>query len=229
MSKAGLEPDSSTTRPLYLYLSSSPELYPKAWSVLQELHDSGHHIPVAAANVVIESCIAANLLAEAINLYKSLHTFISSGPNTETFNVLLQGCSRQRSKDTAMFLASEMAALGIKPDQLTYDRLILVCLHEEDYEDAFLYLEEMKAVASLKGENGWWLRNGTAIALVRRCLTEDDDRCWGLLGEMEKRGMVDERFRTWMERNWKGEGQPFNELERQELSGEDKLKEWATF
>ena len=33
----------------------------------------------------------------------------------------------------------------IKPDARIYERLIVLCLSEETYEDAFFHLEEMKA------------------------------------------------------------------------------------
>lgn len=227
MAKAGHQPDASTTRPIYFYLSSSPELPAKAWQVLHDLHEDGHQIPIAAINVVLECCVAVGNYDDSINLYKQMHTICDRGPNTDTFNTLLQGCTRRRSKDIAMFLASEMSALNVKPDQLTYDRLILICLSEDDYEDAFLYLEEMKAVGTLKDEQrGWWMRLGTASALVRRCIAEGDDRGWHVLNEMEKRfSIVEKRLRTWAEQNWKGS----SESKKSGLSGEEKLKDWGSY
>ena len=224
MSKAGLEPDSSSTRPLYLYLSSSEDLPSQGWKVLHELHEHGHAVPIAAINVVIEASMSVGHIDEAVGLYKQLHTLCESGANTETFNVVLQGCSHRKSKDLAMFLASEMAALGVKPDQLTYDRLILACLSEDDYEDAFLYLEEMKAAADLKGNEGWWVRSGTATALVKRCVTHGDDRAWLMLNEMDKKGYSKSgRLRTWAEQNWKGG----IEAHLPPPSSENKLSNWA--
>jgi pentatricopeptide repeat protein len=210
MSKAGHEPNSRSTRPLYLHLSSSSALPSRGWKVLQDLYEDGHEIPIAAVNVVIESTISVGHHDESVHLYKQVHTLCGYGPNTETFNVMLQGCSRRESKDLAMFLASEMKALGVKPDQLTYDRLILVCLRERDYEDAFLYLEEMKAVGRLKGDQGgWWMRGGTAAAFVRRCAAEHDDRAWVLLEEMERRKYIKSpSLRVWTEQKWKGDRGP---------------------
>lgn len=225
MSKAGLEPDSSCTRPLYLYLSSLEERPSKAWKVLQDLYEDGHTIPIAAINVVIEATIAVGHFDEAVSLYKHTHTLCESGANTETFNIVLQGCSHQRSKDRAMFLASEMAALGIKPDRLTYDRLIMVCLKEDDYEDAFLYLEEMEAVSNRKGEeDGWRMRGGTASAFIKKCVAKNDDRVWLLLEDIERRPDINSgRLRAWVEENWKGDQDP----KRLSSPGEGKLKGWA--
>lgn len=107
-------------------------------------------------------------------------------PDTTTINVLLQGCTKIHSslspKRTAMYLASEMARQDIRPDELTYDRLILVCLddRQQDYEDAFRYLEEMMAM-------GWRgrVRNGTWHALARRCASERDGRVNTVLEMMD--------------------------------------------
>jgi pentatricopeptide repeat protein len=225
MSKAGHEPNNRSTRPLYLYLSSSSALPSRGWKILQDLYEDGHEIPIAAVNVVIESTIAVGHHDESVRLYKKVHTLCEDGANTETFNVMLQGCSHQKSKDLAMFLASEMKALGVKPDQLTYDRLIMVCLHKHDYEDAFLYLEEMKTVGRLKGDQGgWWMRGGTAVGFVRRCVAENDDRAWLLLKEMERRNYIkSESLRAWAEQNWKGDRGP----EQPQSPGEEKLSDSA--
>jgi pentatricopeptide repeat protein len=99
-----------------------------------------------------------------------------------------------------------MAALGVKADRLTYDRLILTCLQEDDYEDAFRYLEEMIVVGEGKetedGKRGWWMRAGTAGELVRRCVVERDERYWNLLDEMTQRGMWNHKLRAWADEEW---------------------------
>ncbi|KAL5316649.1 hypothetical protein ACEPPN_015698 [Leptodophora sp. 'Broadleaf-Isolate-01'] len=228
MAKANIEPDTSTTRPLFLKLSASTELTQQAWSELESLVQAGHTIPVAAPNVVIEAYIQAGQFEQAVELYKSLHEICKSGPNTETFNVLLQGASRQARKDRSIFLASEMQALGVKPDMLTYDRLILACLKDQDdFEDAFRYLEEMVEVGADQPDGGWWMRGGTANVLIKRCVEKNDVRAWSLLDEMAKRGIDSFQLRDWVHQNWKG-------LEVQGRDGpagaksEDKLAAWST-
>lgn len=96
-----------------------------------------------------------------------------------------------------MFLASEMAALGIRPDVLTYDRLVLVCLTEDDYEDAFRYLEEMKTMFE-----GSELRPGTFNALIKKCVAAGDKRTWDILEEMQSRGQNVEKIKRWAEKAW---------------------------
>ena len=206
MAKAGLEPSSSTTRPVFLYLIKDYTLPDKAWQVLKSLYHDGHVIPTAAVNVVIEAKIKLKQFGDAVEFYKELHHICESGPNTETFNLLLQGASRQSTKTTVMFFASEMRALGVKPDRLTFDRVILACLKDEDYEDAFRYLEEMKIIGADKeedGQKGWWMRGGTANMLTQRCVKARDPRAWDLLAEMDRRGIDTGRLRAWVVANWK--------------------------
>ncbi len=200
MSKAGYQPTASHTRPLYQYLVRNKSLPDQAWKTLHELHDDGHDIPIAAVNVVIEACNTLGDSDKAVDIYKELHNVCVDGPNTDTFNVLFQNITRKAdAKEVGMFIAGEMAALGIQPDALTYDRLIRICLNDEDYEDAFKYLEEMVSIKPEDGSGGWWMRRGTASSLVEKCIKAKDDRAWVILAEMEKRGMQTGRLRDWAE------------------------------
>ncbi|RKF75891.1 Pentatricopeptide repeat-containing protein, chloroplastic [Golovinomyces cichoracearum] len=205
MEKAGLNPDSSNTRPLYAYLTSNPKLLVQAWEILRKLHSDGHVIHITAVNVILEACIAGLNIELAMIMYKKMNT-LSCRPNTATFNHLLQNLSKttDSAKKKAMFLLSEMSSLEIKPDDLTYDRLILICIRERNYEDAFKYLEEM--VREGKGKNegqGWWLRRGTAQLCVMITLVEGDHRGWEILSEMKIRGMPVHKLNDWAKENWK--------------------------
>lgn len=203
--KAGFEPDAAMTRPLFAYLIGHKSLPFKAWEVLQTLSQEGHTIHITAINVVIEACLHIGEFNRALDMYKELHTICEAGPSIETFNTLLQAAARVKAKDSAMFLASEMIALDIKPDFLTYDRLILLCLNEDDYEDSFRYLEEMEDTGKEKFENGqkgWWMRRGTASTMARKCARAGDGRCWTIIAEMEKRGMDVGKVKPRVEELW---------------------------
>lgn len=206
MSRAGIEPDASSTRAIYLRLVQDAQRPHEAWELLKSMHETGQDIPVGAVNVIIEASISHENIEEAMAFYKQLHTICSSKPNTETFNFLLKGLSGKDMKDTAMFLAAEMADLNVKPDRLTYDRFILLCVLENDLGDAFSYLDEMKKIGSSRGES-WWMRLGTVSELVRRCTIKGDERVWELLEEMKSRGISDsatQKLMTWAESNWAG-------------------------
>lgn len=200
MASGGVQPEEATTRPLYLYLRDSTSRPPEALSILRDLKDAQRAIPTVAINCILEASIHQDDLASAIEIYKVLHTLCPAGPTTATFNALFRGCSKASRKDLAMFLASEMLALKIPPDALTYDRLILVCIDgkgKEDYADAFRYFEEMKGM-------GWWPRRGTLVAMAKRCCEDEDERVFGLLEEMEGRGMEVVGLQRWVGESWKG-------------------------
>jgi pentatricopeptide repeat protein len=211
MYKAGINPGASSTRPLYFHLMTSPSQPAEGWKLLKGLHEDGYNIPTAGVNVVIEASVASNTpkigSEQAFQFYREMHTICDTGPDIETFNHLLRRLGDvDGSKPRAMFLASEIRALGLRPTEMTYDRLILVCMHPniEDYEDCFRYLEEMKvmgqdAVDSF-GRKGWWLRRGTAVSLIRRCVNAGDRRAWVLIDEMEERDMVfNKALKRWVE------------------------------
>jgi len=169
MVSSGVQPPEASTRAIYIHLAAKYDRPAQALEILHSLRESDYRIPHAAINCIIEAYIHHNDLASAIETYQTLHSIIPSGPNTATFNALFRGCSYARRKDLAMFLASEMLALNVPPNALTYDRLILVCLNEsldmhEGFEDAWKYFVEMKSM-------GWWPRGGTLKALgIRGCM-----------------------------------------------------------
>ena len=194
MAAAGHPPTEASTRPIFTYLTQSPSLAATAVSMLEELHEQDRKIPIQAVNVVMEGYIFHRDLASALSVYKTLHRFGDSlNPNTETFNLLFRGCSQAARKDLAMFLASEMVALKIAPDKLTYDRLTLVCLNSENsIDDAWRYFDEMRGL-------GWWPRNGTAMALARRACARGDQRIWTLLKDGQGRGISEWRIKCLIE------------------------------
>ncbi|KAG9229762.1 pentatricopeptide repeat protein-like protein [Amylocarpus encephaloides] len=194
MSKAGCEPDSGTTRSIYRVLTGYSSHTPfQAWRRLKDDFGHGHPVHIAAANVIIEAAITSNTFELGLDMYKELNSICAMGPNTETFNILLQGAEKRKIKKNAMFLASEMIAHGVKADHLTYDRLIMICLNEDNYDDAFNYLDEMAEVGKDKfeqGRKGWWMRKGTLATMVERCVVAGDNRWVQILEEAVRRQVV---------------------------------------
>ncbi|KAF2213228.1 hypothetical protein CERZMDRAFT_21364, partial [Cercospora zeae-maydis SCOH1-5] len=129
-----LEPTVEQTRGLFLHIKDKPDLVKQAITTLRELHLQGRKISITILNLLIECYIEQKNLAEAMKLYKVIHTFapLSKGAqksfaDIETFNLLLKGCRVVDPPDEhqASFLVSELLALRIVPNAMTYDRLIL--------------------------------------------------------------------------------------------------------
>ena len=214
MAAAGHPPTEASTRPIFTYLSQSPSLPATAVLTLEELREQDLQIPIQAVNVIMEGYILHRDIASALSIYKKLHKFGDSlNPNTATFNLLMRGCSQAARKDLAMFLASEMVALKIAPDKLTYDRLTLVCLNSENsIDDAWRYFEEMRGL-------GWWPRKGTAVTLARRACERGDQRIWKLADDDEGRAIPKWKIESLIGDYWKdGSDEPGKEvgIEQQE-------------
>ena len=208
MAAAGHSPTEASTRPIFTHLNQSPSLPATAVLILEELREQDRQIPIQAVNVVMEAYIFHRDLGSALSIYKYLHKFGDSlDPDTATFNLLIRGCAQAARKDLAMFLASEMVALKVAPDRLTYDRLTLVCLNSENsIDDAWRYFEEMRGL-------GWWPRHGTAVALARRACERGDQRFWKLVDDDEGRTFSKWKVESLIEDYWKdGSGEPEKEV-----------------
>ena len=210
MAAAGHAPTEASTRPIFTYLCQSPTHPTKATTILEDLNDQDRQVPIQAANVVMQASIFHRDFTSAFALYKSLHSIAPNlTPDTATFNILFRGCVQAARKDHAMFLASEMVALKITPDALTYDRLILVCLNSEDnIEDAWRYFEEMKAL-------NWLPRDGTMLALARRACEKTDERIWSLERTADGKGISKARLQVLVGEHWGGSAEDTeNEMTR---------------
>lgn len=186
MQDSGIKITSDTLHPLYTYLSKQESRPMEAFAQLQDLEGGGKRIPTAAVNACLQASVFLNRLAEAIEIYKVLHTVSKAGPNTATFNILFQGCHRAGRKELAMFLANEMIQVDVRPDRITYDRLVLVCMSAEDLDDALLYYEEMRS-------QGFMPRRGTHEMLIKKSLEKGDGRCVAVLKDYAASGQSEAR------------------------------------
>jgi pentatricopeptide repeat protein len=186
MVDANLKVDEGTCHPLYSHLSTESmgeESRPMhAFTLLQDFEAAGRKVPTAAINACMQASIALNRFEEAIEIYKAFHTVSHAGPNTNTFNILFRGCHRYVRKELAMFFANEMIQLGLKPDRITYDRLMLVCLQAGDLEDALLYYEEMTSADAASGSKATMKpRKKTWELLIHKSVVQGDERAVALL------------------------------------------------
>lgn len=185
MAGANLEPTTTSTRQLYAFLDKWMLSEDKALEILTTLQEQGRRVPLAALNVLLEVMCKYKRFEKAMTLYKSMHNFEPpeepSKPrrpmaNIETFNILFKGARWAKSNpvEQAMFLASEQLALGIKPNVLTYDRVILLCINDDKLDHAMRYLDECEALE-------WLPRHGTLGALAIKLAEKGDERCWDTL------------------------------------------------
>ncbi|KAM0712388.1 hypothetical protein Q7P37_011483 [Cladosporium fusiforme] len=236
-----LQPTAWQTRSLFERLRKNPDRCNDALADLRTLHEDGRIIPVAALNVLIEAWVSQRNLPEALKIYKQIHTFApeassSQRPavaNVETFNLLLRGCRTANPPDEAQasFLVSELLALRVRPNALTYDRLILVFIASSEHHSR-LATESSKAGDEDAAEKskarattlldwatrhfmdmqplGWMPRFGTVEKLATQLATARDSRCWDVLqmagdaGEEKIEGWAEKGRWAWsnVEKDW---------------------------
>jgi len=199
MADLKLVPTASSTRPILSHLMRHPSDCTTAFDIITSLHESGREIPIAALNVLIEGYVETNQLEQALVAYKHMHLFervavdkhgkpvrrSRSYSTLDTFNVLLRGAAKptaQKAFDLAMFLVSEMLAIGVRPDSLIYDRLVVICANDAKLDHAYRYFDEME-------ELGFAPRLRTAELLANALAGKADSRCWDVLQRMQDRGI----------------------------------------
>ncbi|KAJ6258227.1 hypothetical protein Dda_7146 [Drechslerella dactyloides] len=161
MRQQGVNPTTTTANAIVDALASNGQLddVDSAYAALKDFATSPSDmevVDVTAFNAVIAACVRLKDLERALGVFSECAT-LNISPTTETFNILFAGCvecsvspegeAAPPNKELAMFLAGEMKEIGLRPDALTYEELLKVHLYQEDeYDEAFTYLEEMKEI-----------------------------------------------------------------------------------
>ncbi|KAF3937422.1 hypothetical protein ABW19_dt0207830 [Dactylella cylindrospora] len=209
MRKHGIEPTVTTANSITDALASGGKIedVDSAFFILKDFAERNNEnevVETAGFNAVIAACCKLGDLERAIGVYNDCGT-LGVQPDTDTFNILFAGCvdcSQPPQKDLAMFLANEMKTIGLKPDFVTYEELLRVSLYQEDdYEDAFMYLEEMKELVE-----GGKVRPMVYEWIAKRLEEKGDPRLPMLIEEMKGLG-YDDYVAVW-EASLAGQAQP---------------------
>lgn len=176
----GATPTRETVRPILRAIQRDPDAIDNAYMMLDEMNQEGQPVDVVSVNVIIEAAAFLNDLQRAIGTYKAMPS-LGVKPNTDTFNLLLSACVDALHRDLGGKLFSEMKEAEVKPDVETYVQLISLYLTQTEYEDAFFYLEEMKA----QGLKPPLLVYET---IVRKCVSVGDTRYKLAVEELNQMG-----------------------------------------
>ncbi|KAK8172682.1 hypothetical protein BKA80DRAFT_340321 [Phyllosticta citrichinensis] len=196
MHENGFAADEYSTRRLFRWARVEIDRSMSLFRTLRRLVRDDRKVPLALVHVAMEASLYQKDVELAIEQYKALNSVCPGGPATETFNLLLRHLHGR--KDLAMYLVAEMVERGIKADHLTHDRLLLICLVEDDYEDAFVQYLEMR-------KRGFSPRGGTFGAMAKRCAAAGDERAWQVLSMMADCGIDERNIRvveTWLKKYW---------------------------
>ncbi|KAF3188074.1 hypothetical protein TWF225_003850 [Orbilia oligospora] len=211
MRNQGIAHTATTANAIIEALTSSGKIenVDSAYATLKDFVASSNDkevVEVAGFNAVLAACVKLKDLERALGVYAECAA-LSVAPNTETFNILFKGCVEcatpsetpdatptAPNKELAIFLANEMKEMGLQPDFVTYEKLLRVSLYqEEDYEDAFVYLEEMKEVIP-----GGKVRPMVYSWIAQRLEEKGDERLGMVVEEMKGLG-YEEEAKVWEE------------------------------
>ncbi|CAI2168572.1 15198_t:CDS:2 [Funneliformis geosporum] len=184
MRNSGLKVSLFDANEIFLHIRKNSESIDQAYYCLEELHKEGKDIDPTALNVIIAACSnVGGTPKRNIDMVRAFETYkaaekLGVKPNTETFNILLLICCLAKQKDVADQLWQEMHDLHIVPIGLTYCRMIKTICTQDDYEEAFTYLEEMKSKNILPSQDVY-------DNIIKKCVLNGDARAKIALEEME--------------------------------------------
>jgi pentatricopeptide repeat protein len=188
---SGITPTMATVSQIVAVLNT-PELLDQAFYTLEDMHKAGDAVDVVAFNAVIA---AADKLRD---LQRARATQLAAAdlgvtPNIDTFNYVLRACRSGRHRQLGDDVLAEMTAAGVHPDAESYEHMIHLCLTQTSYEDAFWYLEKMKA-------EGFRPRQQLYTAIGKRLARNDDSRHKLVAEEMGTLGYAVPDFPALVER-----------------------------
>ncbi|KAJ2081740.1 Telomerase protein component 1 [Coemansia sp. RSA 988] len=155
--------------------------------------DAAFDALVAAPTEAVDACVLDALVAglalgghveAAEQRLSTWFTRLQVQRTAVSYVSVLRGCTHRRNKTVAeRVLAQLLDDEALTAPREAYEQMVLVALLQPNYEDAFVYLEAMKAHSMLPS----WR---TYAALARRCARVRDPRAHVAVQEMRKLGYV---------------------------------------
>ncbi|KAK8858809.1 hypothetical protein IAR55_003039 [Kwoniella newhampshirensis] len=176
---AGLTPTLATVQPIVAVLKNA-EVIDQAFYALEDMHKAGQPVDIAALNALIEASARSGDL-QRVRATQMAAGDLGLSPNIDTFNLVLSCCITTRYRPLGDTVLSEMVAHDIAPNSTSYENMVLLCLTQATYEDAFYYLEKTKS-------DGFKPSYAVYEALMRKCVTLQDSRWRLVMDEMKAVG-----------------------------------------
>jgi len=189
MRNRDISPTSKTTRPILDAIGNSVETLDNTWKIVEEIEKERGQVDTTALNVLIQASVQLGDLQRAMGSYKSFEE-LCAYPDIETFNILLDGCIIAKHRQLGDVLLDQMKAANLTPNDDTFERMVYLCLTQEKYEDAFFYLEEMKAAGHVPPLRIY-------AKLIRRCIKANDSRYKMAFEEMGEIGYSAPKSLLW--------------------------------
>ncbi|KAF8444581.1 hypothetical protein L210DRAFT_911783 [Boletus edulis BED1] len=180
MRKQCINPTSETVRPFTQYLQQNVDRVDDVWLILDQWRREGNTVDPLILNSIIQASVLLDDLQRAMGAYKSFPDY-DCKPNVDTFNFLLSGCVAAKHRELGDKLLLELRQAAVKPNATTYEHIILLCLTQPVYGDAFFYLEEMKTQKFVPSARVY-------ATIIQVCVAARDSRYSIALSEMHQCG-----------------------------------------
>lgn len=195
MKDAGHEPPHRSTRSILQCITKDKERVSQALRHLKTMVRNKRTIPTASINCIIEGHLLFSDIDGAEAIYRELRTICTDGPTTQTFDLLIGGCERDKSLERALFFARDMRALKLRPTPRTYEGLIAASLRSGDISSACMYYRESK-------EGGYRLRPNLCIELVRSLASARDERAMDVAEDVKELRVEKMPIVRWLKGIW---------------------------
>lgn len=182
MRKKCINPTGETIRPFTEFLQHDVDRVDGIWQVLDQRRREGNTADPLILNSIIQASVILGDLQRAVGAYKAFSDY-DCKPNVETFNLLLSGCVVAKHRNLGDKLLLDLKQAAVEPDAKTYEHIILLCLTQPTYDDAFFYLEEMKTLKFVPSATVY-------AAIIQVCVAARDSRYSIALAEMRQCGYV---------------------------------------
>ncbi|KAJ1760920.1 hypothetical protein EV180_004990 [Coemansia sp. RSA 518] len=187
MRQAGYGKAAATLRPLERAVANAEEPEQLAETVFGVVADSRDEQTLAVDHVTLDALVAglaqAGCVEAAASRLNTWYTQLGIVRSTSSYECVIEGCMARRNKTVAERMLAQLIDERLQPSQRIYEAMIHIALVQPNYEDAFVYLEAMKAHAMVPA----WR---TLAAIVRRCARVRDVRAQTALREMRRLGLV---------------------------------------
>ncbi|KAL2023033.1 hypothetical protein VTK56DRAFT_3943 [Thermocarpiscus australiensis] len=180
MASAGVQPDQSSTRSIFMMLKRSPERADEAVRILTRLSERTE-VPVAAINVLLESLAKATDMSRTLEVYRQVCHLCRSGPTHQTFSLLLEEAD---NAEAAVFLASEMDRFSITPSLAMRDNIVRCFARDGPLDTMFWQIRQMSDYPP-----PGWLSTRALHEVLERCIKEKESRVWAVVVEARKRAV----------------------------------------
>ncbi|KAJ2355122.1 hypothetical protein GGF43_002877 [Coemansia sp. RSA 2618] len=187
MRQSGYGVGQATLRPLERALAKAEQPEQMAEAVFAAVAASRDALPLVADHVTLNALVAGLAQSGCVEAAESRLTTWFTQLNVErtdgSYAAVIEACVARRNKTVAERVLMQLIDQGLTPSLRVYEAMLHISLVQPNYEDAFVYLEAMKAHAMVPS----WR---TLAAVVRRCARVRDVRAQTAIKEMRRLGMV---------------------------------------